>query len=357
MQHIWPVDPSYNGQRPEEDGGAPLSEQVVALRRRVAELEQQLPDTHRSGAVLGRELPVAPEELFDALALKAAEQAALLDALPAMVFFKDRDHRYILVNKAYSDYHRIPVEQILGKRDEELFVPETARTYHDNDEAVMASGQPKLNVELRWKLADGSDGWSLENDVPYRDSSGRVAGMVGIVIDVTARKLAEEALRRAESDLRATRERLLDTISALSTPVLPIDDGILVLPIVGHIDATRSDQIMDALLDGVERHGAEVVIVDLTGVPVVDGAVTCHLLRAAHAVRLLGAQCILVGISPATARSLVQTGAGLDELILLRDLRAGVRHALARRQRGVLPRRSPGAVAARPGRTGRPPPL
>ncbi|WP_437971326.1 PAS domain-containing protein [Sorangium sp. So ce260] len=304
---------------------APVDEQVAALRRRVAELEAELAEARQ------------PREQKHGLlarffSVDASGHAALLDAIPAMVFFKDREHRYLAVNKAYAEHYRLSADKIVGKRDEEIFVPEVARSYQENDEIIMTDGVPRLNVELRWKLEDGSDGWTLENNVPFRDDSGRVIGMVGVVVDMTARKRTEEALRQIESDLLASQSRLLETIAALSTPVLPIDEGILVLPLVGHLDRARCRQLMTALLQGVERHDAEFVIIDLTGVPIIDSDVADHILRAVQAVYLLGAQCVLVGMSASTAGSLVNTGESLDELILLRDLRAGVRYAIARRK-------------------------
>ncbi|WP_437625618.1 PAS domain-containing protein [Sorangium sp. So ce1151] len=150
------AETTYDRTRPDNDDEGPLSEEVVTLRRRVVELEQQLPETHRSGAAQAAACAPAGRELVDVLSLRPAEQAALLDALPAMIFFKDREHRYLLVNKAYADHHRVPAEKIVGRRDEEIFVAETARTYHESDEAVMASGEPSRNVELHWRLEDGS---------------------------------------------------------------------------------------------------------------------------------------------------------------------------------------------------------
>ncbi|MCC6557597.1 MAG: PAS domain-containing protein [Polyangiaceae bacterium] len=312
-----------------------LEDEASALRRRVAELERELAAARSPGQGGQRARPTS--SLPEALRITSAEQAALLDALPVMVFFKDRDHRYILANRAYADHHRLPLDQIIGKKDEEIFVPETARTYRESDEAIMAAGAPVRNVELRWELADGTCGWTVENDVPYRDESGRVVGMVGVVMDVTAQKQAVESLRRTEAELRSAQERLIETVSALATPILPIEEDILVLPLVGYIDSTRSDHIMEALLAGVARHGARFVILDLTGVPVVDSAVAAHLLRAARAVALLGAQCVLCGISPAIAQSMVDIGADLRELVLQRDLRAAVRYALARRAGAAPP--------------------
>lgn len=320
--------------QPDPDNEMPLSEQVVALRERVAELEQELAEARRAGATRRDARPAEQEEglLARFFSVEAAGHAALLDAIPAMVFFKDRAHRYLAVNKAYTAHYRLSADKIVGRRDEDIFIPEVARSYHDNDEAIMADGIPRLNVELQWKLEDGSDGWTLENIVPFRDARGRVIGMVGVVVDVTARKRTEEALRRTESELLASQARLLETVAALATPVLPIEHGILVLPLVGHLDGTRSSQLMEALLQGVERHDAEFVIIDLTGVPVIDSHVARHLLRAVQAAVLLGAQCVLVGMSAATAASLASTGEALEELVLLRDLRAGVRYAMSRRK-------------------------
>ena len=129
----------------------------------------------------------------------------------------------LLPEPSGADHYRLSIDQIIGKRDEQIFQPETARSYHDNDEAIMSSGVPQLNVELQWALEGGKDGWTLENNVPFSDASGRVIGMVGVVIDMTARKLMEQALKRTETELLATEERLLETVAALLTPVLPID--------------------------------------------------------------------------------------------------------------------------------------
>ncbi|WP_437960569.1 PAS domain-containing protein [Sorangium sp. So ce119] len=326
--------------QPDPDNEMSLGEQVVALRQRVAELEQELAEARRAGETQRDDRPVEQEEglLARFFSVEAAGHAALLDAIPAMVFFKDRDHRYLAVNKAYTNHYRLSADKIVGRRDEDIFIPEVARSYHDNDEAIMADGLARLNVELQWKLEDGSDGWTLENIVPFRDARGSVIGMVGVVVDVTARKRTEEALRRTESELLASQARLLETVAALATPVLPIEHGILVLPLVGHLDGTRSSQLMEALLLGVERHDAEFVIIDLTGVPVIDSHVAHHLLRAVQAAVLLGAQCVLVGMSAATAASLASTGEALEELVLLRDLRAGVRYAMSRRHARARPR-------------------
>ncbi|HEU4535444.1 MAG TPA: STAS domain-containing protein [Polyangiaceae bacterium] len=122
--------------------------------------------------------------------------------------------------------------------------------------------------------------------------------------------------------------QLLDVVRELSTPVIPVHDGILVLPLIGGIDAARSAQIMDALLSAVHREGASVVIVDVTGVPVVDSNVANHLMQAIRAVSLLGAKCVLVGISAMVAQTIVQLGIELGGAVTRSNLQAGIAYAL-----------------------------
>jgi rsbT co-antagonist protein RsbR len=102
------------------------------------------------------------------------------------------------------------------------------------------------------------------------------------------------------------------------------------MPLIGHIDSVRSTQIMEALLDGVQKFQTALVIISITGVPMVDTAIANHLVQAAHAVSLLGAQCVLVGISPEVAQTVVQLGVDLSRLVTRGDLQAGIAYAMAR---------------------------
>ncbi|AUX45540.1 anti-anti sigma factor protein [Sorangium cellulosum] len=299
-----------------EDSAA-QQEELAALRRQVADLEQQVAGLRDREATLRERL---------------LEQSALLDELPAIVSLKDREHRFLIANKAFTETFGLSSSQILGKSDLELFPPETAHIYLQNDELTMAAGAPRRNVELLGSRADGTPLWTMESHIPRRDVNGEVIGLLSVLIDITDRKEAEAALQKTEAELRAAlarQEQMLATMLAMSAPVLPIHRGILVLPLVGHIDAARSSHIVEALLSAVERHAAGHVIVDLTGVPVVDEAIAAHLVRAASALRLLGARSIFVGISPAIARTLAHLEVDLAGITLLGDLQAGMSHALA----------------------------
>jgi rsbT co-antagonist protein RsbR len=117
-------------------------------------------------------------------------------------------------------------------------------------------------------------------------------------------------------------------IRELSTPIIPVHTGVLVLPLVGAIDSYRAGQIMEALLEGIGREQADVVIIDITGVPMVDTGVGNYLLQAARAARLLGSRVVLVGISAEIAQTIVQLGVDLSDITTHADLQAGIAYAL-----------------------------
>jgi anti-anti-sigma regulatory factor/GAF domain-containing protein len=131
--------------------------------------------------------------------------------------------------------------------------------------------------------------------------------------------LAEANQRQAE---------LWKTVREMSTPVIPVHRGVLVLPIVGMLDSARSAQLTESLLAGIQKERASVVIIDVTGVPTVDTGAAHHLLQSTRAASLLGAACVLVGISPQVAQTLVQIGVELKGLTTRSNLQAGIAYAL-----------------------------
>ena len=155
---------------------------------------------------------------------------------------------------------------------------------------------------------------------------------------VSELEYVEQALRESETQMREInmhQQQLLDMIREISSPVIPVHDEVLVLPLVGTIDSARSSRIMETLLTGVQEHAAEVVIIDITGVPIVDTAVANHLIQATRAATLLGAHCVLVGVSAEVAQTLVQLGVNLSTLVTRSNLQAGISYALERQGRSI----------------------
>lgn len=141
-----------------------------------------------------------------------------------------------------------------------------------------------------------------------------------------------QAMLTLQQELRDQAEQIAaqqQTIRELSTPILPLYEGILVLPLVGAIDSFRAGQIMERLLTAIAERQSDIVIVDITGVPVIDTAVANYLLQTARAAQLIGAQVILVGIGPEIARTIVQLGVDLRGIQIGANLQAGIELALS----------------------------
>ncbi|OAN41150.1 anti-anti-sigma factor [Chloroflexus islandicus] len=121
-----------------------------------------------------------------------------------------------------------------------------------------------------------------------------------------------------------------ETIRELSTPILPLYQDILVLPLIGAIDSSRAGQMMERLLTAIAERQSDIVIIDITGVPVIDTAVANYLLQTARAAQLIGAQVILVGIGPEIAQTIVQLGVDLSGIAIGANLQNGIELALRR---------------------------
>jgi rsbT co-antagonist protein RsbR len=127
------------------------------------------------------------------------------------------------------------------------------------------------------------------------------------------------------------RERVIreqqEAIRVLSTPVLQVRERLLILPIIGVIDPQRARQLTEQLLRGIRTNRAKVVVIDITGVPVMDATVANHLVQTVEAARLLGATVIITGLSPEIAQTLVTIGVDLGKMNTVGDLQGGIEEA------------------------------
>ncbi len=157
------------------------------------------------------------------------------------------------------------------------------------------------------------------------DDTGNNWGSAIIASDLSRQYQAEQERQTFQEQLIYSQQAAL---RELSTPLIPLADGLIVMPLVGTIDAARAQQVMEILLEGIARLQAETAILDITGVKMVDTQVANSLLRVARAAQLLGAQVILTGISAEVAQSLVQLGADLGSIVTLTNLQAGIAYAM-----------------------------
>jgi anti-anti-sigma factor len=142
-----------------------------------------------------------------------------------------------------------------------------------------------------------------------------------------------EQIQQSYDDLA----RLADTVRELSSPVIQVWEDVLVLPLVGAIDSRRAMNMMESLLTGITEYQAEQVIIDITGVPVMDTSIANYLLQTIKAASLLGAKCMLVGISSEMAQTIVGLGLDLSSITTYSNLRAGIQAALQSTGSTIVP--------------------
>jgi anti-anti-sigma regulatory factor len=149
-----------------------------------------------------------------------------------------------------------------------------------------------------------------------------VANMTSLVVWTTE---AKEEHERLQQDIIEAQQR---AIAELSTPVIPIMDRIIVMPLIGSIDSMRARDITRSLLAGISQHRAKVVILDVTGVSLMDTGIVNHLNKTIQAARLKGAYTIVTGISDAVAEAIVDLGIDWGNITTLSDLQTGLIVAL-----------------------------
>ncbi|MDI1479429.1 PAS domain-containing protein [Polyangium sp. y55x31] len=230
-----------------------------------------------------------------------------------------------------------PIRDITGYTQEEWLAQPSLWSDlghpEDRDRVLVANQQLERNgrsvLRCRWIRRDGEVLWVEAQTVCVRDEDGRAVGLRGIIMDVTTVVRAEQdratALLQQEA-LRVKEAALLE----LSTPLIPVSDAVMVMPLVGAIDPARAERAITVLLEGMARSGARVAILDITGVPQVDAEIADALVRAARSVTLLGAEPMLTGIRPEVAQTLVSLGIDLSGISTYSTLQTGVASAMRR---------------------------
>ncbi|MFE8949619.1 STAS domain-containing protein [Streptomyces sp. NPDC007856] len=154
-------------------------------------------------------------------------------------------------------------------------------------------------------------------------------GTLRLVVMQTALSSGEELIARQ-------RQQLLE----VATPVISLWEGVVAVPLIGTLDSARSQVVMESLLAGIVDQRARYAILDITGVPTVDSLVAQHLMKTVAAARLMGAECIVSGIRPAIAQTIVQLGIDLSSVLTRASLADALAYALSRLGIEVSPRAS-----------------
>lgn len=281
---------------------AALQAEIESLRRRNAELEQQV-----------AELTQSKQQLQE-----------VIENFPAAVTVKDLDRRVTLVNRMMEQIAQRSRDQIIGLREEEWFPMAATPVWTDHDRRVAETKQPS-SAELVIPRDDGDEAYVLMYKFPLVGAEGNVYAIGTVATDISAQKKAERERLELQQQVIDAQQA---TLRELGTPLIPIADGVVAMPLVGTIDSARAQMIMETLLEGISEQQADVAILDITGVKVVDTQVASALLRAAQAAQLLGARIVLTGIGAEVAQSLVHLGADLSRIETRSNLQAGIAWAL-----------------------------
>lgn len=145
--------------------------------------------------------------------------------------------------------------------------------------------------------------------------------------------LGMHTIRTFQKSREAVIKRQQEELLELSTPVVKLWDGVLALPMIGTLDSQRTQVVMESLLQRIVDTGSEIAIIDITGVPTVDTLVAQHLLKTVTAIRLMGADCIISGVRPQIAQTIVHLGLDLQGVVTKANLADAL--ALALRRLGV----------------------
>ncbi len=253
----------------------------------------------------------------------------VIDNIPQAIYWKNRELRFQGCNRAFAEQAGLlSPDLIIGLTDADLPWAHAAAQYAADELQVMEQGIPQLRLEQALPGDAGTTRWVEISRIPLHDEQGAVVGVLGLVEDVTERKNLELERTQLQEQIIAAQQH---AIRELSTPLIPIAAGVVVMPLVGSIDEQRALQVLENLLQGVEQYRAQVVVLDITGVKVVDTHVANTFIQAAQAVRLLGAQVMLTGIQPAIAQTLVNLGVDLQGLETRSSLQDGIAAVLRRR--------------------------
>ena len=162
-----------------------------------------------------------------------------------------------------------------------------------------------------------------------------------ISLDALGLHTTEVFQQAREQIIARQQEELIE----LSTPVVQLWDGVLALPLIGTLDSERTQVVMESLLERLVATGSSIAVIDITGVPTVDTLVAQHLLKTVAAAQLMGADCIISGIRPLIAQTIVHLGLDLSEVTTKSSLADAVTVALERTGHQIVRRRMPAAAS------------
>lgn len=187
-------------------------------------------------------------------------------------------------------------------------------------QGASASDTAHFVLSLKWPLL------SLVEKHSPAEALGSYFRTLAMLVDQLSLFTVDTFIKARESVIQRQQQEMLE----LSTPVVKLFEGVVALPLIGTLDSARTQVVMESLLQEIVDTGASIAILDITGVPTVDTLVAQHLLKTVAAARLMGAECIISGIRPQIAQTIVHLGVELQNVVTKATLADALRFAMQR---------------------------
>jgi rsbT co-antagonist protein RsbR len=279
------------------------SNELLTLQRRIEELESRL-------AAVEEE-----RDIFTHVVQKA----------PAVISRITPNGDMIYANGACEQVIGKTSAQVKGTNILPLLYPGELWAQVEEYFRIAGSGGDVRDYEMTIRTHTGELRTLAWNSYHRFGADGALVEVVSFGVDVTERLRGEAERKQLQDEIIAVQAA---TLAELSTPIIPITAEIVAMPLIGTIDGPRAQRIMESLLAGIIETRARTAILDITGVATVDTQVADALLRAARAVRLVGADVILTGMGPEVAQTLVSLGTNFEGITTLATLQSGIAFAM-----------------------------
>jgi len=286
---------------------------------------RQFQRTMAEARIYATELAEHQASLEQTVAERTAELNRLLDSISDAVIATNLEGKILSWNPA--------AEHLFGWTADEALGESVAMLFSTQDEFLalqVEAVQPAVTgtpqqAEACMICKDNSERMARIGFSAIFDDQNNPTGIVSIVADITEQKQLKVEQERLQQEVIAAQQQM---IQDLSTPVIPVMQGIIVMPLVGNIDSMRAQDVTRSLLAGISRHRARIVIIDVTGVSLMDTGIVDRLSKTVQAAQLKGAKTIVTGISDAVAESIVDLGIDWSGITTLSNLQMGLVAAL-----------------------------
>ena len=259
----------------------------------------------------------------------------IINAVTSGIFVTDMDHNILLLNRAAAEMVGKTPGECFDRKCYEIFDTEICGT--DRCTCQVAVKGDTVNNGTTSINTHGKDIPVEYVSRPLKNHEGKIIGCVEHFTDISDRIAKEALIVKQQKELLVQRAENIKTlqneIMELSTPVIELWEGVLALPLIGTLDSNRARSAMEKVLETIEKTRSPFVIIDITGVPTVDTEVANNLLQTVDAVRLMGSETILSGISTHIALTMAHLGIDMGNISVTSKMTDALHIAIAKLQK------------------------